>query len=244
MKKRIRILTQLTQSKLSLTQPKFSCPCCGYRGSFISTNQKTGYRKYARCPLCGSAERHRLQKLVLEKVFSECVFSRQKILHFAPEAYFQKEFQEYVSSDLSREDVMIQADMTQLPFGDNEFDFVFASHVLEHIVDDLQALQEIKRILKPNGIAVLPVPIISDATIEYSEPNPHESGHVRAPGKDYFERYQQVFSRVDLYSSLDFPQQHQTFLYEDRSHYPNKLSPLRQPSYQDKYEDIVPVCMT
>ena len=230
----------------NIGKPKFTCPVCNYQGAFSDNNFSTGLRKFCLCPQCGSAERHRLQKLVLDKILENINTSEAKILHFAPEPffrdYFNQKFSEYVSTDLFMKNVDIQCDMTQLPFADREFDFVFASHVLEHIQDDIKALTEVKRILKPNGIAVLPVPIVSEITIEYPEPNPHETDHVRAPGRDYFERYQQVFSQVNLYCSSDFSEKYQTFIYEDRSHYPNEMSPLRQPSYQEKYDDIVPVC--
>lgn len=241
------IIHKITSRIKRLTAPKFSCPICDYQGSFIDVNPKTGYRKYSRCPQCGSAERHRLQKLVLERIFKELSFQKNKILHFAPESffqsYFQDRFEKYISCDLYRDDVTIQGDITNLPFADNEFDFIFASHVLEHIQNDMEALKEIKRVLKPKCVAILPVPVVSEQTIEYPEPNPHETNHVRACGKDYFERYKTIFPDVKLYNSYQFPIKYQTFLYENRSHYPNKYFPLREPSYQDKYEDIVPICI-
>lgn len=84
-------------------------------------------------------------------------------------------------------------DLQELPFEDQTYDFVFASHVLEHIPNDEKAISEIRRILKPNGIAILPVPLVAEKTIEYSEPNPNETYHVRAPGFDYFDRYDRYF---------------------------------------------------
>ena len=51
-----------------------------------------------------------------------------------------------------------QIDGKELPFEDESFDFVFALEVVEHIEDDLYALQEIYRILKPNGYFILTVP--------------------------------------------------------------------------------------
>lgn len=47
---------------------------------------------------------------------------------------------------------------TYLPFRHATFDAVLASDVLEHIDDDLQAVSEIARVLKPGGIAVISVP--------------------------------------------------------------------------------------
>ncbi|HAC62863.1 MAG TPA: SAM-dependent methyltransferase [Cyanothece sp. UBA12306] len=239
-------IKQLYQTLKNIGQPKFQCPICGYHGAFLDVSPITGVRKFARCPQCGLGERHRIQKLVLDQLFNTYNPSQSKILHFAPEAffsnYFKQRFHEYISADLCMPNVDVQCDITDLPFRDGEFNFVYGSHVLEHVQDDLKALCEIKRILTPDGIAILPVPIVSEKTIEYPEPNPLETDHVRAPGKDYFERYSQFFSRVEQYSSSDFPEKYQTFLYEDRSKYPNEASPLRQPCYGQKHDDIVPVC--
>lgn len=49
-------------------------------------------------------------------------------------------------------------------FGDNEFDIIWASHVLEHAYDPEKVLAEWKRILKPSGaiILVLPYPVSID----------------------------------------------------------------------------------
>jgi ubiquinone/menaquinone biosynthesis C-methylase UbiE len=56
-------------------------------------------------------------------------------------------------------DVMIQLDVTYLPFIDNTFDVIICNHVLEHVTDDLTAMSELFRILKPGSWAVLQVPI-------------------------------------------------------------------------------------
>lgn len=41
---------------------------------------------------------------------------------------------------------------------DETYDFVMASHVLEHIANPLRALQEFKRVLKPGGVVLILVP--------------------------------------------------------------------------------------
>lgn len=136
----------------------------------------------------------------------------------------------------------IGVDLQALPFADGAYDFVYASHVLEHIPDDTRALAEIRRILSPNGIAILPVPIVADRTIEYPEPNPHESDHVRAPGLDYFERYRKHFAKVECIRSSQIPRRYQPYVYEDRTGWPNGLSPLRPAMTGKRHEDVVPVC--
>jgi len=39
-------------------------------------------------------------------------------------------------------------------------------------------------VVQMNGIAILPVPLVCEKTLEYPEPNPYEAYHVRAPGMD------------------------------------------------------------
>lgn len=225
---------------------KFECPICGYSGSFMGRVASTGLRKHAKCPNCNALERHRIQFLVVNEVLSDMSTTNLKILHFAPEPffreYFSKQFGQYESADSNMKGVDHNIDLQQLPFDDESYDFVFASHVLEHIPDDEKAISEIRRILKPNGIAILPVPIVAEKTIEYPEPNPHEGYHVRAPGIDYFERYECHFSRVDRFSSDSLPEKYQLFVFENRSQWPTKKCPLRFPMQGEKHIDIVPVC--
>lgn len=235
-------LWQLT----SIFKQKFECPICGYYGAFIPLTMATGKRQHAKCPNCCALERHRLQKLVLDELSQVKDFSNLKALHFAPESffreYFRNLFKEYVTADLLMADVDYNVDLTNLPFQDAQFDLVYASHVLEHIQDDRKALSEIRRVLKAGGIAILPVPIVSPQTIEYSSPNPFESGHVRAPGIDYYNRYLDYFSKVEQKSSQDFPDLYQTYSYEDRTVYPTEKCPQRPPMPGKRHPGFIPVC--
>jgi SAM-dependent methyltransferase len=212
----------------------------------MDVEPSTGLRKHAKCPNCDALERQRIQFIVVNKVLSDMNTTNLKMLHFAPEPffrqYFSKQFGQYESADISMKGVDHNVDLQQLPFDDESYDFVFASHVLEHIPDDEKAISEIRRILKPNGIAILPVPIVSEKTIEYPEPNPYEAYHVRAPGIDYFQRYERHFSRVEMFSSDSLPEKYQLFVFENRSQWPTKECPLRPSMQGEKHIDIVPVC--
>lgn len=170
-----------------------------------------------------------------------------KMLHFAPEPFFSKYFREhfgiYETADLYMAGVDHKVDLTSLPLASQSVDFVFASHVLEHIRDDRLALAEISRILKPGGIAILPVPLVAVRTVEYPKPNPAEANHVRAPGyEDYFSRYRPFFARIDTFSSDSFPERHQLHIYEDRSQFPSAECPWRPPMLGERHHDVVPVC--
>ena len=250
LKKQTRIAKKEVVSLLfklqNLNQEQFSCSVCNYTGPFKSIHPPTGTRKHAQCPKCHALERHRIQYLVVDQLLAQMDTSGQTMLHFAPEAffrqYFTSKFGKYETADLCMPEVNYKVDLQELPFADHSYDFVFASHVLEHIPNDTQAISEIRRILKPNGIAVLPVPLVAETTIEYPEANPNEEYHVRAPGLDYFERYKPYFSRVDQISYDLLPSKYQLYVYEDRSHWPTEECPLRKTMQGEKFLDIVPVC--
>ncbi len=51
-----------------------------------------------------------------------------------------------------------QARIEEMPYPDNTFDAVIFSEILEHIEDDVRALKEAYRVLKPGGVVVVTVP--------------------------------------------------------------------------------------
>jgi SAM-dependent methyltransferase len=199
---------------------------------------------HAKCPECGALERHRLQYLVLAELLEKHPTSSMTMLHFAPERMlaplFAGRFGCYETADVAMDGVDHRVDLQALPFESASYDFVFASHVLEHIPDDMQSISEIRRVLRPGGIAVLPVPLVAERTIEYLKPL--ESHHVRAPGLDYFDRFLVHFARVDRRSSADFPEKYQLYTYEDRMAWPTPASPMLQPMPGLRHIDIMPVC--
>lgn len=78
----------------------------------------------------------------------------------------------------------LQGDATRLPFDDGTFDRVITSEVLEHIQDDVSAISELVRVLRPGGTFAATVPtwypekinwLLSD---EYHAPK-SVGGHVR-----------------------------------------------------------------
>lgn len=79
---------------------------------------------------------------------------------------------------------VLRGDATRIPFTDGSFDRVITSEVLEHVQDDVGALAEFVRVLKPGGTFAATVPtwlpekvnwMLSD---EYHAPK-SEGGHVR-----------------------------------------------------------------
>lgn len=51
-----------------------------------------------------------------------------------------------------------EGDALQLPFADGEFDRIVAAEVLEHVPDDIGAIRELVRVLRPGGSLAVSVP--------------------------------------------------------------------------------------
>lgn len=153
-----------------------------------------------------SLERHRLLWLYLKK--ETTLFTKpQKLLHFAPEQAFYKRFKkmkhlEYVTTDLYSPLADIKADICNLPLENDSFDFILCNHVLEHITNDTKAMQEIFRVLKPNGTAILQIPLDRNRNITFKDDSitdPKERAkifgqydHVRVYGMDYFKKLESI----------------------------------------------------
>lgn len=120
-----------------------------------------GLRESVMCPVCGSRDRERLIFLYLKQ--HNIINKKLTMLHVAPEVnikYFVEALEhiDYISADISGENVSIKMDITDIQFPDNYFDVIICSHVLEHIIDDSKAMSELYRTLKPGGLAILQVP--------------------------------------------------------------------------------------
>lgn len=89
------------------------------------------------------------------KLFSYLTFPKKIVGIDISETYTQKA--KTITQNDKRVEVAV-ASIYKLPFKDNYFDCVVCSEVLEHLDDDLKALQELRRVLKPNGILLITVP--------------------------------------------------------------------------------------
>ncbi len=189
-------------------------------------------------PSTYSLERHRLLWLYLK---NETSFfkAKLKVLHFAPESALMNQFKKlknlsYDTIDLNSPIADIKADICDLPFLDNSYDFILCNHVLEHIVDDNKAIRELYRVLKKNGIGIFQVPIDynRDTTFEdFSVTNKKERNklfgqydHVRIYGLDFFDRLQKAGFSVE------------------RCEYTSKLSKEDIIKFCLPKKEIIPIC--
>lgn len=168
-----------------------------------------------------SLERHRLFWLYLTNetsFFDTNRKNRLRVLHFAPEQAFLKRFKklshlDYTTTDLLSPIADIKADICDLPFENESYDFIICNHVLEHIPDDTKAMTELFRVLAPGGTAILQVPYEKEHSNTFEDDSikdPKERArifgqydHVRVYGMDYFEKLASVGFEVD---AVDYTQ--------------------------------------
>ena len=162
-----------------------------------------------------SLERHRLFWLYLK---NETTFfsAPLRVLHFAPEQAFVQKFKKqknltYTTTDLNSPIADVKADICDLPFKNNSFDFIICNHVLEHIPDDTKAMQELYRVLAPSGTAIVQVPYDVKRTITFEDNTITDQSertrifgqydHLRVYGMDYFKKLSSIGFEVN---ALDY----------------------------------------
>lgn len=177
------------------------------------------------CPRCGAhdRERHLLMYMRAEGTLSR--LRGKAVLHFAPEKRLSRliaavEPARYVRADLFPSSPEVECvDMLDMQFDDQSFDCLIANHVLEHVSNVSHALAEIRRVLKPEGLAILQTP--------YSEKLHHtwedegidtpsarlqaygQEDHVRLFGRDIFEQIgaagfeNRVYRHSELLADVD-----------------------------------------
>jgi hypothetical protein len=128
------------------------------------------------CPVCGASDRDRLYALYFNKERPE-VQPGFRLLDIAPSKALQNFIKNkysdinYRSADLMMGGVDDVIDITQMDiYDDSNFDFFICSHVLEHIENDIKAMGELYRVLKPGGKGIAMVPIMLSLESDYENP--------------------------------------------------------------------------
>ena len=167
------------------------------------------------CPCCDAFDRDRLTAIYLENAFASFDRNRTyRLLEFAPgDALYKKlkslPFIAYRSADLSRKTVDERVDMTDMAaYADGSLDVILCSHILEHIPDDRKAMRELRRVLKPEGFAIVLVPLVVGVDETHEDPSMDTpelrwkyfgmGDHVRQYGKrDFIERLEAAGLKVE-----------------------------------------------
>jgi len=184
---------------------KVNCPVCDAKYRKFLPYGRFNTRENALCPSCLSLERHRLMWLYLQRG-TDFFKAPLKVLHVAPEYCFLKRFDrlqnlDYITADIESPLAKVKMDVHDIPFEENTFDVVFCNHTLEHVKNDMQALQELRHVLKPAGWGIIQSPINIKRETTYEDANITsekereihfgQNDHVREYGLDYPNRLEQ-----------------------------------------------------
>lgn len=206
------------------------CNCCrSYIRKFFPGGKDTevvnkyaivgaGYHVNDICPVCHAGYRQRLLAIYIYKNIPKK--QPVKLLHLAPEQALYFKLSSYKNISYRYGDLCPSryayycknpetVDLTAINFPDNSFDIAIVSHILEHIPDDKKAIGEVYRVLKPQGWAIMQVPISWDMeqTIEHKNKSSEEErlkcygqkDHVRIYGADYIERLEKAGFTIELF---------------------------------------------
>lgn len=163
-------------------------------------------------PETGAMERHRILWLYIKN--QTTFFSNSTVvLHFAPEYCLYREIINvknwtYIPADIGSgypPDTQ-KLDITQIALEDESVNLIICNHVLEHISNDKIAMAELYRVLAPNGLCLITVPIREDLDETYENQtilSPKERAihfgqwdHVRWYSLDILDRLTDVGFRV------------------------------------------------
>lgn len=231
-----RVLKKLKKLLLKLIQeiPSKQCYICKKKFFKFTKYKKNHFLELLECvgsdpnnflcPHCMSTDRERHLFMYFDKLNFWINFYRKKILHFSPEKnlYFKiiNEYtpEEYIIADINPENYsfcynILKIDITNINFPDEYFDFIIANHVLEHLYDYKQALKEIYRVLRRNGIAILQTPFSKILFNNFSDKNIDndylrekfygEKDHFIIFGKQLFDEIIEIGFKITQYNHID-----------------------------------------
>lgn len=158
--------------------------------SYFGKGEMTALETYS-CSNCGASDRERLYAYWIGlQLKANKLSSQSRIIHFAPEAILSSKLKTqkldtYHTADLMMEGCDYKAEMMDMPFEDESYDFFICSHVLEHVESDDKAISELYRITDKGGSGILMAPIILDLKKTIEDPTiTDEAGRWRHFGQN------------------------------------------------------------
>lgn len=140
------------------------------------------------CSNCGALRRHRDNFIAMRRagLFERPTGSR--ILMVSIDPYLRKLQRRFKVTVLIKQQGVsgtIYGDICKPPFTGKSFEAVIATHVLEHVHNDVKAVAMIYQLLTPGGLFVSNVPCgDKPGTVEFGRPNPKQHGHWRLYGRE------------------------------------------------------------
>jgi SAM-dependent methyltransferase len=152
----------------------------------------------SRCLACGSLERHRVARKIIDAIRSPAHFAGYRLMRFSPDPIVDESW--FASAELSIYGGENSLDLQAIDCPDSAYDIIICSHVLEHVGDDARALGELIRILSPQGFLILIVPrvLTGSMTEDWGFPDPAKNYHYRGYGRDFDARLVNILPNVHI----------------------------------------------
>jgi len=217
----------IDQIYFSFVQNKVECNICGYKANQLESDS---WHLFTVCKKCRSGVRQRLlwatfqhsEKYNLAKSIKE-----KRVLHFAPEKtlsnLLRKEASFYKTADFFAqgyyyESIDLNVDISNMHnINDGDYDCVIACDVLEHVIEDKNAIKEVYRILSNNGLCFFTVPQkdnlkttqenLSDLSKTEREEMFGQYDHWRIYGEDFIQLMEQNGFIVSIFDENSFKQE-------------------------------------
>ncbi|REE24468.1 methyltransferase family protein [Winogradskyella pacifica] len=174
-----------------------TCENCLWLGQFFFNGE---------CPKCKSLPRTRLIPFSID--YFKLKSKNLSILHVAPNLteyngvqFKLEQVKQYDRLDIKPiKHVNLIEDLSNLTLNDESYDLAIIWHVFEHIEEDLKAISEVYRVLRPGGKLLMSVPIYPNGNLKTFEDKAilykdygHTHGHYdhcRSCGLDYYKRFE------------------------------------------------------
>lgn len=162
------------------------CNICGGT-EFESKLRTSRFGNPPSCVKCGSGERQRAIRKIYDKIPKD-ILKQYKALQFSDDESVNKNA--FASFEVSIYGGDNSLDMMNIEREKESYDWIISNHVLEHVADDIQAIQELLRILTPRGVIHIniPNPAYNLETRDWGYPDPKIHEHYRHYGSDFLLR--------------------------------------------------------
>ena len=146
-------------------------------------------QRFPQCLRCGSLERHRIGRAIVESIWGAERLREHKLLQISRDNTVpQSRFRE---TEVSVFHSQTSIDVQKIARASHSYDFIVCSHVIEHVPDHRKAIMELGRILTHRGVLLLsyPSPFTRRVTLDWGFPDFNQHGHYRVIGKDFDSEY-------------------------------------------------------
>lgn len=148
------------------------------------------------CISCGSLERHRVYRLILDALIGQGQASGLKALQFSRDPSIDGSW--FMALDHSIYGHQNSLDIQDIDLPSGAYDIVICNHIIEHVPDDRAAFREVSRIVSRKGFAFVsvPTPAERENTRDWGFPDWSQHGHYRVYGADIVERIKEAIPEM------------------------------------------------